>query len=174
MPQNYKIGPLNIMSSRQKCPQTASTQRTCFTSGLSKPLIETLSLTTLHSIKSLPCFTTSHYIFQKLAYNLVAAQASALSPSTQVTASCDFRSSTHSPSLNKLKSLMRLRASALLYKDFLVATITNEVPIGILPHNATSTLVINRLIQPDFFCTSFVSSICRLDSKAKKLHWPNC
>ena len=61
---------------------------------------------------------------------------------------------------------MRLRASALLYKDFLVATITNEVPIGILPHNATSTLVINRLIQPDFFCTSFVSSIS--DRKPKR------
>ena len=46
---------------------------------------------------------------------------------------------------------MQLRVLILLYKDFLVATITNEVPIGILPHNATSTLVINRLTQPDFF-----------------------
>jgi hypothetical protein len=58
---------------------------------------------------------------------------------------------------------MRLRVSALLYKDFLVATITNEVPIGILPHNATSTLVIDRLIQPDFFsqilCHQFAVSM---------------
>ena len=166
MPQNYKIGPLNIMSSRQRCLQTASTQRTCFTSGLSMPTSETVLLATLHSIKFLLYFTISHCIFQKLACNLVAAQASALSPSMQVTASCDFRSSTRSPSLSKLKSLMLLRVSTQLYKDFLVATIINEVPIGILPHNTTSTWVINRLTQPDFFCTSFVSSIS--DRKPKR------